>query len=445
MPFKDAKGNIEKYVAIRFDITDQVEHKEQLRRQAAELEETAQQLEENNQSIQEKNEALTQARESIKMKAEALEASSKYKSEFLANMSHELRTPLNSILVLTQLLKDNAEGNLTDEQVEFSEIINKSGMDLLKLINEVLDLAKVESGKLEVDWRKVKIETIAQDLKDMFLVMSKEKNVNFEVEIDSKLPEEVETDDDRLKQIVKNLLSNAFKFTESGGKVKLDMKLIPTRERFTRDELRNSSQVLKISVSDSGIGIPKDKLSTVFEAFKQADGSTARKYGGTGLGLSISRELASLLGGEMELESEVGKGSTFTVFIPLKRTEEEPELIVEEVIEEETLESDDLNEVFGEEGAKYEGVIEDDREELTANDKTMLIVEDDLNFAKVLMDFSRKNGYKAIVVDRGDMALKHIRAYNPSAVILDMQLPEMDGWTILKKLKEANIQTFRYT
>ncbi len=415
---------------------------EELAQTNAELEEKAQLLESVNENVTDQNQTLKQAREVIRQKAEELEVSSRYKSEFLSNMSHELRTPLNSILVLSQLLQDNDEDALTSEQLEFASIIHKSGSELLELINEVLDLAKIESGKMDINVQEVSPNDIVRSMQDTFLAISESNKIEYKVHLSPEVPKTIETDTVRLKQILKNLLSNAFKFTDEGGEVKFSIDLIPTRADFIEEKLLKEEKVLKIAVSDTGIGIAQDKLAQVFEAFQQADGTTERKYGGTGLGLSITKELVKNLGGEIRLESKVDIGSTFTVFLPVVIEASAPiaSSFPEQTIPTKLAKNTEIieNSEFGGKGKKFQTIIADDRETFTKDDDLILIVEDDLTFAKILLDFSRSQGYKGIVVNQGDLALPYVEAYNPTAILLDIQLPIMDGWTILKKLKASN-------
>lgn len=406
----------------------------------AELEEKAQLLEENNKDIKDKNHALNQAREALNLKAKELEASSKYKSEFLANMSHELRTPLNSVLILSKLLKDNKEKNLNEKQIEFANVIQKSGSDLLKLINEVLDLAKVESGKIELEIENQPIKQVVEDMEMTFKALSIEKNIEFKIQDEGALETVIQTDKMRLEQILKNLLSNAFKFTPEGGNITLGLRRGDLGTAFTSERLLQTKDVLEIFVKDSGIGIPKEKHQTVFMAFQQADGSTQRKFGGTGLGLSISKELAEILGGELLLESEEGDGSTFSVYLPCD-VELEKVLTVEEATDQAKKSLDRSIPDQEQNGAKVpkkvlKPVLADDRD--SAEDKrSILIVEDDLQFAKIVLDFAREKGFKGIVINQGDLAMDYVEAYEPHAIILDMKLPGLDGWSILSKLKSS--------
>jgi len=361
MPFKDIKGNVIKYVAIRFDITDQIEQQEKLKRQAKELlvseeeltennnvleaqarklqaseeelkaqqeellqsnqelEEKGQLLEEKNASVNEKNTALENAKIELQEQTAELERTSRYKSEFLANMSHELRTPLNSILLLSKLMSDNTNQNLTPDQIEFSKVIHNSGNGLLELINEILDLSKIESGKMELHIEEVSIENIKSNLIGMLSPIASSKGIKFTVEIDKNAFDKITTDRLRLGQVLKNLLSNAVKFTRKGN-VTLRVYTPVKRKNFQKTTLK-PGEVIAFEVTDTGIGIPQDKLQLIFEPFQQADGSTRRQYGGTGLGLSISREIVDLLGGELVLESTEGKGSSFTLYLPINGKE----------------------------------------------------------------------------------------------------------------------------
>ncbi len=394
---------------------------EELRVQQEELQQTNSELEERSLLLEERN-------NEIQRKAAELELSTRYKSEFLANMSHELRTPLNSILLLSRLLAENNEENLTGEQVEYSKVIQSSGNGLLGLIDEILDLSKIEAGQMTLEYLNVSIDEISDELQALFVPLAKEKKLDFKVTIDKDVPVSIETDRMRLGQILKNLLSNALKFTEKGS-VTLDVK-------------RHSSYVntLCFVVKDTGIGIPAEKQKFIFEAFQQADGSTKRKYGGTGLGLSISRELAKLLGGEIVLSSKVNQGSEFTLYIPLTSANEgmspkkiteykDRETTVEPLTEKETAPGNKFISTFIPEG------IPDDRNNITESDKTILIVEDDTGFAKSLLDYARRKGYKGIVSVRGDEGLKLAGIYQPLGILLDIQLPIMSGWEVMDALK----------
>ncbi|WP_276132168.1 response regulator [Polluticoccus soli] len=385
-----------------------------------------------NAELEEKNEAVEVSRRALANKARELEITSKYKSEFLANMSHELRTPLNSVLILAKLLSENKSANLTDKQVEYSRIIHKSGTDLLNLINDILDLSKIEAGKIDFHFEDVNVKGIMEDIRQTFTVLAEQKGINYVVEKSSRTPEHIVTDKQRLEQVIKNLLSNAFKFTPKDGAVTLSFNVVNGAGNFVSDRLLNSNRALEISVADTGIGISPDKQQLIFEAFQQADGSTSRKYGGTGLGLSISKELVKRLGGELKVVSEEGKGSTFYIYLPLEKTDlqttpasddlhaaEERQVPIEELTNNVITQHD----------------VADDREQIGKGDKVMLIIEDDPQFAKLVQDFAREKKFKTIVALKGDEGLYYANKYKPSAIILDMQLPVLDGWSLLKIFK----------
>ena len=380
-----------------------------------ELKTQEEELRQMNAELHEKNSTVENARQALEIQTQKLEATSKYKSEFLANMSHELRTPLNSVLILAKLLSDNNLNNLEPKQIEYAKIIHKSGSDLLKLINDILDLAKIEAGKVELIVEEVLVESIVMDLEQLFSVVATEKEIRFKTRIEKNAPILIHTDKQRTEQVLKNLLSNAFKFTPKGGSVTIAFE---NRDLF---DLKR----IGISVTDSGIGISKVKQQMIFEAFQQADGSTNRQYGGTGLGLSISKELAKLLGGEIEIISEEEKGSSFTLILP-NELKIEPSTRTETSIEQGLYALDNVIE---------QEKVEDDRKDITTNDKVMLIIEDDENFATILNDFAREKGYRTIVALRGDEGLFYAKKYIPTAIILDIQLPVIDGWSLLKILK----------
>jgi signal transduction histidine kinase/CheY-like chemotaxis protein/CHASE3 domain sensor protein len=398
---------------------------EELRVQQEELQQTNEELEERSGLLEEKN-------MEIEKKAEELELTTRYKSEFLANMSHELRTPLNSILLLSRLLAENDEQNLNADQVEYATVIQSSGNGLLGLIDEILDLSKIEAGKMDLDYAQVLVKDIADDLKGLFTPVAKEKNLDFTINIDSQVPAYLETDRMRLEQIIKNLISNALKFT-SRGSVVLNIGLSPEDETM-----------ICFAVKDTGIGIPPEKQQLIFEAFQQADGSTKRKYGGTGLGLSISRELIKLLKGEITLTSEVDKGSEFVLYLPLSQSAQvvfpEKGYFFGSAKKED---SSAWHEISSE--GKFLSTfipesIPDDRNTTTVNDRSILIIEDDTNFAKSLLEYTRKKGYKGIVAVRGDEGLKLAESFKPQGILLDLQLPVMSGWDVMDSLK-ANPKT----
>jgi CheY-like chemotaxis protein/signal transduction histidine kinase len=404
---------------------------EELQQTNQELEEKARQLFEQNEEVERKNREVEQARQALEGKAQQLSITSRYKSEFLANMSHELRTPLNSLLILAEQLSTNPEGNLTPKQVEFARTIRGSGKDLLRLINDILDLSKIESGTVTLDVGEMRFDELRQTMERTFRHVAEGKGVTFGIEIAPRVPVALFTDAQRLDQVLKNLLSNAFKFTERGY---VNLRVAPATGGWSQENnnLNRADNVLAFSVSDSGIGIPADKQTTIFEPFLQADGSTSRKYGGTGLGLAISRELARVLGGEIRVESSEGRGSTFTLFLPQSYSaspmDRAAARVMPSVVEpepaQETAEAD-----------PSEFTLADDRASILPGEKSVLIIEDDRDFAQWLLDVARQNGFKAIVTPRGKTALDLVREFSPSAITLDLSLPDMDGWHILNRLK----------
>jgi len=405
----------------------QMQQKE-LQQTNEQLAQKAQQLAEQNVEVERKNQEIEQARRALEEKAKELALTSKYKSEFLANMSHELRTPLNSILVLGQQLSDNPDGNLTPKQVEFARTIHGAGTDLLNLITDILDLSKIESGTVSVEAEEVFFTSLVDTVERPFRHEAENRRLAFKVQTDPHLPRSLVTDSKRLHQVLKNLLSNAFKFTEQGT-VSLSVSL--PNEGWSADHpILGKSPVVAFEVADTGIGIPYEKQRIIFEAFQQADAGTSRKYGGTGLGLAISRELASLLGGEIQLRSAPSQGSTFTLYLPLiykgpsgataeKKAAASPispsvVSVAEHVIEH----------------------IPDDRDNLQPSDAVLLIVEDDAHYAGVLRDLARDKGFKVLVATGGAEALALAREFHPAAISLDVFLPDMLGWTVLNHLKQ---------
>jgi CheY-like chemotaxis protein/signal transduction histidine kinase len=398
------------------------------------LAQKAQQLAEQNAEVERKNREIEQARGALEEQAKELALTSKYKSEFLANMSHELRTPLNSILVLGQQLADNPDTNLTPKQVEFARTIHGAGTDLLTLISDILDLSKIESGTVSVEAEEVFFGSLIDMVARPFRHEAESRKLAFEVDADAHLARSLVTDSKRLQQVLKNLLSNAFKFTEHGG-VRLSVSPVTRGWMPHHPILSNAASVIAFEVSDTGIGIPADKQRIIFEAFQQADAGTSRKYGGTGLGLAISRELASLLGGEIQLRSTPGSGSIFTLYLPQTYVGPatssaspggdlpHPPLLMR------TISAFTAPEVTGE-------TIEDDRNNLQPGDAILLIVEDDLHYARILCDLSRDKGFKVLVALRGGDALALAREFHPTAVSLDVSLPDMLGWTVLNHLKQ---------
>nr|WP_164017528.1 HAMP domain-containing protein [Pyxidicoccus trucidator] len=432
-----------------------------LKRSNIELEEKAKLLEEQNRRVEEKNNEVERARVSLEEKAEQLTVISKYKSEFLANMSHELRTPLNSLLILAKLLSDNKDGNLSNKQVEYANTIYASGGDLLSLINEILDLSKVEAGKMQVEPRDIVLSELNQFIDRSFRPVADQKGLAFTVEVAPGSPRHVRTDPQRLQQVLKNLLSNAFKFTDEGS-VKMKVSVADKATRLDHEVLKRSRHVIAFSVTDTGIGIAKDKQRLIFEAFQQADGSTARKYGGTGLGLSISREIAKLLGGEIHVQSEPKKGSTFTLYLPPEYVGPEDEGLPPLSGPNEPLPRPPPSPDFQAsvpapvhlpptvaesshvldaalppqvESTLAPVAVEDDREHIREGDRVLLVIEDDVKFARIMVQMAREKGFKALVATRGDTGLSMANEYQPHAITLDIQLPVVDGWSVLDRLK----------
>jgi CheY-like chemotaxis protein/signal transduction histidine kinase len=507
------------------------EQQEELQQVNEELEEKASLLAEQNAKVEQKNREVESARQALEEKAQQLALSSKYKSEFLANMSHELRTPLNSLLILAKLLTENKDKNLTPKQVEFAQTIYSSGTDLLNLINDILDLSKVEAGKMEVNPIDVTVRDVSDFVERTFRPVAEQKNLSFTLDVAPDAPSPIFTDGQRLQQVLKNLLSNAFKFTERGG-VTLSIRRADKGRRFAARSLDRSEDVIAFGVKDTGIGIPRDKQQLIFEAFQQADGTTSRKYGGTGLGLSISREIARLLGGEIHVESTPGQGSSFTLFLPARYREPEggrrnddgltsaprPERLRSQTgsgvaertspraasRERETRTAQaseramspgaagtfsggggggdgqtqaqtsnstdslatttatasreaadgwslpDLSSIGVEQESSDVGVetlapaiedlprpngFEDDRDDLQPGDRVVMIVEDDANFAHILLDLARDKGFKGIVGHDGEAGLQLAHAYRPDAITLDIDMPGIDGWAVLDRLK----------
>ncbi len=416
---------------------------EELKVTNEELEERTKALEIQRDAIKRKNKELEEARKEIEKKAKDLELASRYKSEFLANMSHELRTPLNSIIVLSQLLNENKNNNLSEKEREFARTINSSGNDLLNLINDILDLSKVESGKVEVNLERMYLKDLATFVETNFKPVIEEKGLELKLETAGDLPEYIETDAQRVEQVIKNLVSNAIKFTEKGS-ITFRMTRCTDSEKLHSLGMK-AGDALALTVADTGIGIPKEKQNVIFEAFKQADGTTSRKYGGTGLGLSISKSFARLLGGAVGLESEEGKGTAFTLYLPWKfPSGEKPE--------EKTDRKEENNPVETEQEKRKPDVssvptapadvptVKDDRDNLSDGDKKILIIEDDQNFANVLKDLAHEHGYKAIIALDGEIGLYHADYYQPDAIILDLGLPGIDGVEVIDHLK-ANVKT----
>ena len=397
------------------------------------LAQKAQELAEQNYEVELKNQEIEQARRALEEKARELALTSKYKSEFLANMSHELRTPLNSILVLGQQLAENPDGSLTAKQVEFARTIHGAGTDLLNLISDILDLSKIESGTVSVEAEEIPYGSLLEAVSRPFRHEAENRRLMFEVTTDPQVGRTLVTDSKRLQQVLKNLLSNAFKFTEQGS-VRLSVSNASNGWSQDHPTLSSAGSVIAFEVRDTGIGIPPEKQRIIFEAFQQADAGTSRKFGGTGLGLAISRELASLLGGEIQLKSAPGQGSTFTLYLPqtyvgpaapnVAKTEKSGVLPAGPAF---------LANVVA---AEQDSRIVDDRARLAEGDAVLLIVEDDPHYARVLCDLSRDKGFKVLVAMNGTEALTLAREYIPTAISLDVFLPDMLGWTVLNHLKQ---------
>lgn len=395
------------------------ESQARLEQQQVELEQTNSQLEEQTQQLETQRDDLAKANASVQLKARELEQASRYKSDFLANMSHELRTPLNSLLILAKLLADNPNDNLTDEQVNYAQTIQSSGNDLLNLINDILDLSKIEAGHVEIRAEPVSVDRLVNKLRQLFQPIAQEKQLAFGTEIAPDCPEAISSDVQRLEQVLKNLLSNAFKFTQT-GQIELSIK-------------RAADRHIAFSVTDTGIGISEEQQKRVFEAFHQADGTISRRYGGTGLGLSISRELVRLLGGSIQLKSREGQGSTFTIIIP---QDYDPSLV--ELREPRQDMSGAVEPTPGEPRPAPPQIfrkIADDRDSLAAGRRILLVVEDDESFASILRDVAREMGFQSLVAGTAEEALALAKEFMPSAIVLDVGLPDQSGLSVLDRLK----------
>lgn len=396
--------------------------------QQAELEQNNQQLETQTQLLEsqkvilnEKNRELMISQAALEDKSREIAKTSQYKSEFLANMSHELRTPLNSTLILAKLLSDNKTGNLTEEQIKYAEIIHTSGNDLLNLINDILDLSKVEAGKMTVNPEVVEIDYLKKNLEALFKAHAESKNLDFKIEVENSAPASLITDRMRVEQILKNFLSNAIKFTDKG---------------FVQLQIYREPKGLSFAISDSGIGIAPEQQDTIFEAFRQADGTTNRKYGGTGLGLSISKELTQLLGGEITIKSAVGQGSTFILTLPLEyqaKTSQDDEAFTPAPTVKTQPKSPGPAPTSAPLPLNFN--FEDDREKLSKHGRKILIIEDDETFARILFDLAHEMQFSALVASTAEEGLKLARTYLPHAVLLDMRLPDHSGLLVLDQMK----------
>jgi HAMP domain-containing protein/CheY-like chemotaxis protein/signal transduction histidine kinase len=412
---------------------------DELRQANDELETKAHQLTTQKAAVEGKNKEIELAKFALEERAEQLALTSRYKSAFLANMSHELRTPLNSLLILSEMLADNPEHNLTPKQKEFAQTIFSSGSDLLSLINEILDMAKIESGTMGVEVTDLAITELRDYAERTFRPVAENKGLGFDIELDKDLPPDISTDMRRLHQVLRNLISNAFKFTER-GRVALRIEKATSGWSSDHPVLSRADAVIAFAIKDTGIGISSDKQKIIFEPFQQADMGTARKYGGTGLGLSISREIARLLGGEIRVASEVGKGTTFTLYLPnayLPTTTRPPDSHAPPP-------QAPAGSTHGH-GAQDDGsVVESaeievggDRDLLRPGDRVVLLVEHDPRFAQILLDMAHESGFKALITSAGENVLELARRYQPDAITLDLKLPDLDGWVVLDRLKHS--------
>jgi CheY-like chemotaxis protein/HAMP domain-containing protein len=418
---------------------------EELRVTNEELSERTRAIESQRESLRKKNDELEKARQDIEEKAREIEQVSTYKSEFLANMSHELRTPLNSILVLSQILAQNKPENLNEKQIKSAETIKSSGENLLVLINEILDLAKIESGKVDLHPEPIEITSLILDLKETFIPIAEEKGLKLELSVSKDLPSEISNDSLRLGQILRNLIANGIKFTENGT-VKISLSR-PNNQEALDHKFHGRNDLIGFYVIDSGIGIHKDKQKEIFDAFRQADGTTSRKFGGTGLGLAISRNFARMMGGDILLESNPGQGSTFALIVPenisidfkpahnsivatpkeeisVKVVQEKPWKNEEKAINHDSnIGLEDLS-------------IDDDRKNIKKGDTFLLIIEDDVSFAQIIYDLAHEKNFKCMIAPNGETGLHYADYYNPSAIILDIGLPGIDGWEVMNRLQE---------
>lgn len=425
---------------------------EELRVTNEELEERTKAIEKQRDDIRRKNDELKTAQKEIEKKAQDLEAASRYKSEFLANMSHELRTPLNSILVLSQILSNNKSGNLNEKQIQSAKTIHSSGSSLLSLINEILDLSKIESGKLEINEERLNLKAFSADVDEIFNPLALEKGLDLSIEIASEAPVYIHTDSLRLQQILRNLISNAIKFTHEGS-VNLNIyRPSKLNVELAKKGLKPDSSVV-FEVKDTGIGIPEEQQKTIFEAFTQADGTTSRKYGGTGLGLTISRNLAHLLGGDIEMDSHENKGSIFRLYLPVKREGARTTVSATQVVSSPPsapkIQKDSKNESPTPVQTKNAGnsqppttnrhqneAVKDDRKIINKGDKFILIIEDAPDFSQILYDLAHEKGFKCLIAPNGETGLHYADYYKPDAIILDIGLPGIDGWQVMDRLKE---------
>jgi signal transduction histidine kinase/DNA-binding response OmpR family regulator/HAMP domain-containing protein len=413
---------------------------EELQSTNDELQDKAKLLSEQMQQVAYKNREVEHAKAALEEKAEQLALSSRYKSEFLANMSHELRTPLNSLLILAKLLSDNIGNNLTHKQIDYAQTIYAAGTDLLSLINDILDLAKIESGTVTLDIAPERFSELLGYVERTFRQVAQNKGLGFTVEVAPDLPTVIQTDEKRVQQILKNLLSNAFKFTEE-GMVTLRISIAASGWSEGHVQLDAAAKVVAFAVTDTGIGIPEAKQKVIFEAFQQVDGTTSRKYGGTGLGLSISRELTRLLGGDIRVESSSGVGSTFTLYLPLAHEPVAVEARAPLAPPEEArpdparVARPAVKAKAGRAAGPRQTPLADDRENIQPGDLVVLIIEDDEKFAATLRELAHECGFKAVMAPDASSALNMVKDLAPDAITLDLKLPDMEGWAVLDILK----------
>lgn len=424
---KANEGLEEQAQALRASEESLQAQQEELRVINEELEAQAKLLADQRNELLEKNEALHASQLVLEEKTRALEMSSKYKSEFLSTMSHELRTPLNSILILSNSLADNKHGNLSEKQVEHAKVIHSAGSDLLALINDILDIAKVEEGKMQLVIESLDVTDLAEHLRRNFEHVAQHRGLEFHVDVAPNTPSTLFTDRQRLEQVLRNFFSNAFKFTHQGS-VSLKIGPAPEDVRFKRIQA-SQGPVIALAVIDTGIGVPKDKQDLIFEAFQQADGTTSRKYGGTGLGLTISREFSQLLGGEVHISSEgEGKGATFTLYLP-----------VGSPVVESSEAADNLPSEMVKMAASSFAALAEVPARANGEKKTLLIIEDDENFADVLGELASEYGFRSLTAHDGERGIEMARQTRPDAIILDIGLPGIDGWAVLEELKNDSV------
>ncbi len=421
------------------------EQQDALRHTNEELEEKAKLLAQQKSEVELKNHEVELAKQALEEKANQLALTSKYKSEFLANMSHELRTPLNSLLILSQLLSENPEGNLSGQQVEFANTIHSAGTDLLALISDILDLSKIESGTMAIDFDECQLQDLSTSIERGFRQVANDKDLDFNIVLDPSLPDKIRTDSKRLQQILKNLLSNAFKFTHEGS---VTLRIDAAASGWSQENiaLNKADRVVAFSVVDTGIGVPPEKQRIIFEAFQQADGTTSRKYGGTGLGLSISREISNLLGGEISVESTPNVGSVFTLYLPVnaaplfkqqqhQRAGREFDVASAVVAEAGGTSGTSQQQAAAVEQALAHPTVEDDRDRIEKSDKVAIIIENDEKYAHTLLKAVRAHGFKGLVALRGDVGVAMTRKYQPAAIVLDARIVGVNGWTLLDRFK----------